>query len=100
MTISQKAPGVVDARNPDTALRSRPVCHLDIGTELKLTDPNHAEGGKIYDPEAGKTYRSSISSRGNVLTVRGYIGIKAFGRSETWKRTTADSATCVGVTHR
>ncbi len=100
MTISQKAPGVVDAHNPDPALRTRPVCHLNIGTDLKLKDANHAENGKIYDPETGKTYRSAISSHGNVLTVRGYIGIRALGRSETWNRTTARSATCVGVTHR
>ena len=100
MTISKKAPGVIDGHNPDAALRTRPVCHLDIGTELKLKDPDHAENGKIYDPATGKTYRSALASTGNTLRVRGYIGFKAMGRSETWKRTTAESATCVGTTHR
>jgi hypothetical protein len=32
--------------------------------------------------------------------VRGYIGFKALGRSETWKRTSAAYATCAGTTHR
>ena len=100
MTISQKAPGVIDGHNPDLTLRSRPICHLNIGTELKLKDPDHAEDGRIYDPATGKTYRSALSSNANTLNVRGYIGFKALGRSETWRRTTAEFATCVGTTHR
>ena len=100
MTISQKAPGVIDGHNPDPALRTRPVCQLDIGTSFELKDPNHGEKGKIYDPATGKTYKAVMSSDGNVLSVRGYIGFKALGRSETWKRTSADASTCVGTTHR
>lgn len=100
VTISQKAPGVTDARNPDPALRDRPVCKVDIGTKFHLTDPDHAEGGRVYEPVSGKTYKAAMSSDGNTLTLRGYIGIKTFGRSESWKRTSADSATCVGTTHR
>lgn len=73
---------------------------MDIGTDFKLKDADHGENGRIYDPATGKTYKSSISSDGNTLSVRGDIGIKAIGRSETWKRTSADVATCVGTTHR
>ena len=100
MTISAKAPGVIDARNPDPALRARPVCKMDIGTGFRLKDANHGEGGRIYDPESGKTYKSAITSDGNVLTLRGYVGFRAIGRSQTWKRTSAAYATCVGTTHR
>ena len=100
MTISQKAPGVVDGHNPDPALRTRPVCKMDIGTDFKLKDADHGEGGRIYDPASGKTYKSAITSVGNTLSLRGYIGFKAIGRSETWKRTSAEYATCVGITHR
>lgn len=99
-TISQKAPGVIDGHNPDPALRTRPVCKMDIGTGFQLKDADHGENGRIHDPATGKTYKSAISSDRNTLSVRGYIGIKAFGRSETWKRTSADYATCVGTTHR
>lgn len=100
MTISKKAPGVVDGHNPDPALRTRPVCQMDIGTGFQLRDPDHGENGRIYDPETGKTYKSVIASDGNTLSVRGYIGFKAIGRSETWKRTSAKYATCIGTTHR
>lgn len=100
MTISQKAPGVVDGNNPDESLRTRPVCKMDIGTGFQLKDDDHAQGGRIYDPETGKTYKSVLISDGNTLSVRGYIGFKALGRTQAWKRTTAKYATCVGTTHR
>ncbi len=99
-TISQKAPGVVDGRNPDAELRTRPVCRLQIGTGFNLTDPDHAEGGRIYDPESGKTYKSVMTSEANNLNLRGYIGFRALGRSQTWHRTSEQYATCVGTTHR
>ena len=100
VTISQKAPGVVDGHNPDPALRTRPVCKMVIGTGFTLKDADHGENGRIYDPESGKTYKSVIASDGNTLSVRGYIGVKALGRSQTWKRTSASSATCAGTTRR
>ena len=99
-TISKKAPGVIDERNPDATLRSRPICKLTIGTGFNLKDPDHGEDGRIYDPESGKTYKAAMSSEGNALHLRGYVGFKAFGRSETWMRTSAASATCVGTSHR
>ena len=100
LTISQKAPGVIDGHNPDPALRTQPICKLQMGTGFELKDADHADKGRIYDPATGKTYKSAITSDGNTLNVRGYIGVKALGRSETWKRTSADYATCVGTTHR
>lgn len=100
VTISKKAPGVIDERNPDAALRSRPVCQLQIGTGFTLKDPDHAENGRIYDPESGKTYKSVMSADGNLLNLRGYVGFKALGRSQTWHRTAAEYATCSGTTRR
>lgn len=91
---------MIDGHNPDPALRTRPVCRMYIGTSFRLEDANHGEDGRIYDPASGKTYKSAISSDGNTLSVRGYIGFKAIGRSEIWKRTSAEYATCVGTTYR
>ncbi|GAA3755779.1 DUF2147 domain-containing protein [Terriglobus aquaticus] len=100
VTISKKAPGVTDERNPDASLRSRPICKMAIGTDFALQDPDHAVDGKIYDPESGKTYKAAMTSEGNALHLRGYIGIKMFGRTETWQRTTGQYATCEGTTRR
>ena len=55
------------------------------------------KGGTILDPTSGKTYSCTmqVSHNNKKLTVRGYIGIPLFGRSQTWLRvsgaTVADS---------
>jgi uncharacterized protein (DUF2147 family) len=44
--------------------------------------------GTVLDPETGKIYNAkmSLSPDGKRLTVRGYIGLSIFGRSQTWTR--------------
>ncbi len=94
VAVSKSAPASVDRNNPDASLQSRSLCNLQIGYGFKLGDANHAADGRLYDPENGKTYRGSITAEGEKLELRGYIGFKAFGRSETWTRTDASQATC------
>ena len=57
-----------------------------------LRDLQHDEGadykgGKIYDPESGKTYscKATRQADGN-LKVRGFIGASLFGRTTLWTR--------------
>ena len=99
VAISKTAPKTTDGLNPDPKLRDRPLCNVAIGTDFQLKEPDHADDGKLYDPESGKTYKGSMHSDGDTLKLRGYIGIKAFGRSESWTRTTAGSATCGNAAH-
>lgn len=87
--ISKAAPTTMDRNNPDASLREKPLCGLTIGTGFRLDGTDKAEDGKLYDPKSGKTYQGTMRSEGDVLHLRGYIGIKAFGRSEDWQRTTA-----------
>ena len=82
----------VDANNPDAALRTRPLCGLVIGTGFTLKDPTHAEDGHLYDPKTGKTYKGTLTSEGDRLKLRGYVGAKLFGRTAEWTRTTAPAA--------
>lgn len=42
--------------------------------------------GKILDPKSGKVYKSSLWVEKDKLIVRGYVGISALGRSQTWHR--------------
>ena len=94
VAISKQASTQLDEKNPNPAARKRPLCGLQIGYGFHLTDPTHAEGGRLYDPKSGKTYHGAMTAEGNQLHLRGYIGFKAFGRSETWTRTTKETATC------
>ena len=86
LKLSDDAPKTNDGNNPDKKLQQRPLVGLEIGTGFRLADASHAEDGKLYDPKSGKTYHGSMTSEGDSLKLRGYVGIKAFGRTEIWKR--------------
>lgn len=46
------------------------------------------EGGDILDPETGSIYKCkmTLSSDGEKLFVRGYLGLSLLGRTQTWVR--------------
>lgn len=77
----------VDRENPDQAKRSRPIIGLEIMTGFTYHAQDGSwQGGTIYDPENGKTYKCRIVEIDGQLKVRGYIGIPTLGRTEIWKR--------------
>lgn len=79
---------MVDKKNPDATKQGRPIVGLQLLSGFQFDDGEWS-GGKIYDPESGKTYSCTISLKdANTLKVRGYVGISLFGRTETWTRTT------------
>ena len=63
---------------------------MAIVTGMRASDAAAGEfsGGEILDPDSGAVYRSSmrLSADGRRLSVRGYIGIPLFGRSQEWLR--------------
>jgi uncharacterized protein (DUF2147 family) len=94
ITLSSTAPGKLDVMNPLPPLRNQPLCGLEIGTGFHLTDAAHAKGGKLYDPKNGKTYNGTMTVVRGQLHLRGFVGIKAFGRSEVWTRTDRPADAC------
>ena len=74
-----------DAKNPDESLKNREVLGIELLTGFLFTDDSYT-GGKIYDPETGKTYDCKMTLSDNILKVRGYIGMSLFGRTETFER--------------
>ena len=87
--IAALAPGphpTTDVHNPNEALRSRPLCGLRIGEDFVARDAQHAEGGRLYDPRNGRTYQGSMTASADQLDLRGYVGLKLFGRTATWMR--------------
>lgn len=68
--------------------KGKPILGLEIIRGAKKADGKDVwEGGKILDPENGKTYtlRMTPIEDGKKLEVRGSIG--PFGRTQTWVRT-------------
>ena len=47
---------------------------------------NQYGGGRIQDPKNGNTYSVSLKDNGSSMVVRGYKGISALGRNQTWQR--------------
>lgn len=76
-----------DDRNPDPSLRNRPLQGLAIMTGFNYDGDGRWSGGKVYDPNTGKTYKCTLTQLDDdTVKIRGYIGVSLFGRSETWTR--------------
>lgn len=77
----------VDKNNPDEALRTVPLRGFRLLKDFVYTDNDEWAEGTIYDPENGSTYNCVIALKdANTLDIRGYIGVKALGRTDVWKR--------------
>lgn len=68
---------------------NQPILGMDVLTGLKhVEDTNNYEQGRVIDPLTGKIYDAKVrlNTTGKRLTLRGYVGVSALGRSQTWIR--------------
>lgn len=66
--------------------KDKPLMNMVILWDLE-TYKDYWSYGKIMDPNNGKTYKCSLWMEGNdQVKLRGYIGISALGRNQTWHR--------------
>ena len=79
----KKGADTKDTHNPDAKLRDRKLIGVNLLSGLTKKGDKY-EGGKIYDPKSGKTYKCTIWLDGKELKVRGILGI--FHSTQTWKR--------------
>ena len=74
----------VDNKNPNPALRSRPMVGLPLFSAMRPVAPGKWSG-QIYNADDGGTYASSITLAGaDTLRVEGCVGALCGG--ETWTR--------------
>ncbi|AVH12949.1 DUF2147 domain-containing protein [Acinetobacter indicus] len=61
---------------------------LTIVRGLKNSGGTNYDSGSILDPQSGKTYKlkGQLADGGQKLQLRGYIGVAALGRNQTWVR--------------
>ena len=96
--LDAKGKPKTDIHNPDPALQRRPICGLKMMGGFMPDGSGSWTGGWVYDPNAGKTYKGvmHVTADGS-LSLRGYVGIPLFGRSEVWTRPAAALPLCAGA---
>jgi uncharacterized protein (DUF2147 family) len=75
-----------DDDNPDPELRGQPILGMRLLHGFEYKGDRKWEGGRIYDPENGKTYKCKMRLEDGVLKIRGYVGISLLGRTTEWRR--------------
>lgn len=65
----------LDEKNPDPAKRKVQADKIVLIDKVKYDGKDKWEGGKIYDPTSGKTYKVSLYFKDDkTLTVKGSLG--------------------------
>jgi uncharacterized protein (DUF2147 family) len=76
-----------DVNNSDASMKNVPLRGYRMLKDFQYKGKGIWEEGTIYDPESGNTYTSVITMKdANTLDIRGYVGVKTFGRSDTWRK--------------
>lgn len=78
---------LVDLKNVNTALRTRPLLGLTILHGLYRTGERIWDGGKIYNPDDGVDYDSVMTIHPDgTLRVRAYVLLPLLGKTLIWTR--------------
>jgi uncharacterized protein (DUF2147 family) len=70
-------------------LANKPILGLRILWGMQPIDDQTWGNGHVLDPKSGNIYRGKMMliDNGEILRLRGYIGIPEIGRAQIWKRT-------------
>jgi uncharacterized protein (DUF2147 family) len=74
---------VLDKKNPDPALRQRPLCGLTIFWGLRPAGPDRWTDGWFYNPDDGQTYNISAELKSaDTIEARVYSGDPLYGQTK------------------
>ncbi len=77
---------ILDSKNSYPSLQKRPIMGLTILENLSYKNGTW-EGGKIYDPESGKTYSCELRLKNKeLLEVKGFLGFSWIGKTVEWTK--------------
>ena len=88
-------PKRLDAKNPDSALRKVPVVGLTIMNGAKRQGAD-AGAGRLYNPDDGKTYTGTITSKSRDQIVMAGCVLSVFCKRLTWNRVKSPTAAVAG----
>ncbi len=72
--------------NSDSRMHEEPRVGMVILRNFRFNG-QHWEGGTLYDPTDGKTYKGTLAlDPKGMLHVRGFIGIRLLGKTTVWQR--------------
>lgn len=81
---------LVDRKNPDPALRGRPLLGLQILYGLRSADGRTWKDGRIYNPDDGVNYRATMTlDDDGALRVRAYVLHPLLGKTRVFVRAPA-----------
>lgn len=85
--ISKSGKPVQDKNNPEPAARQNAVCGLEVITGAAPQEDGSWDGGRIYDPQTGKSFNVAIERLDrDRVRITGYVGARFFGKSYVWQR--------------
>lgn len=78
---------LLDHRNPDPMLRTRPLIGLPMLKGLHFDGEDHWLDGRVYSCKDGRAYRVQVSlADRDHLNLHGYFGLPIFGMTSVWTR--------------
>lgn len=81
-------PAIDHCKKCKGALKNAPLIDLPILSGFKQNPKNKDEfiDGHVLDPLSGHVYQGKgrLNARGNVLTLRGFVGTSLLGRTVSW----------------
>lgn len=77
----------VDGNNPDKTLRGRALVGTQILSGFRQNEDGVWKGGKVYNPDDGRTYSGTIQDTPTGLLKLKGCALKFFCQTQQWRRT-------------